>query len=47
MKDVKVGETYMGLQPMTTFIRATVETSFGDIELCHTAEQVARSRRTR
>ena len=41
VKDVKVGETYMGLQPMTTFIRATVETSFGDIELCHTAEQVA------
>ena len=41
VKDVKVGETYMGLQPMTTFIRTTVETSFGDIELCHTAEQVA------
>lgn len=41
VKDVKVGETYMGLQPMTTFIRTTVETNFGDIELCHTAEQVA------
>ena len=41
VKDVKVGETYMGLQPMTTFIRTTVETHFGDIELCHTAEQVA------
>ena len=41
VKDVKVGETYMGLQPMTTFIRTTVETSFGDVELCHTAEQVA------
>ena len=41
VKDVKVGETYMGLQPMTTFIRTTVETGFGDIELCHTAEQVA------
>ena len=41
VKDVKVGETYMGLEPMTTFIRTTVETGFGDIELCHTAEQVA------
>ena len=41
VKDVKVGETYMGLQPMTTFIRTTVETNFGDLELCHTAEQVA------
>ena len=41
VKEVKVGETYMGLEPMTTFIRTTVETSFGEIELCHTAEQVA------
>ena len=41
VKDLKVGETYMGLQPMTTFIRATVATNFGDIEVCHTAEQVA------
>lgn len=41
VKDVKVGETFMGLEPMTTFIRATVETHFGDIEVCHTAEMVS------
>ena len=41
VKDVKVGETFMGLEPMTTFIRATVETRFGDVEVCHVAEQVA------
>ena len=40
VKDVKVGETFMGMEPMTTFIRATVETRFGDIEVCHTAEMV-------
>ena len=41
VKDVKVGETYMGMEPMTTFIRSTVETRFGDVEVCHLAEQVA------
>ena len=41
VKDVRVGETMMGLQPMTTFIRATVETTFGDLEVCHLADQVA------
>ena len=41
VKDVKVGETFMGMEPMTTFIRATVETRFGDVEVCHVAEQVA------
>jgi len=40
VKDVKVGESYMGMEPMTTFIRTTVETVFGDVELCHIAEQV-------
>lgn len=41
VKDVKVGETFMGFEPMTTFIRATVATELGDVELCHTAELVA------
>ncbi len=35
VKDAKVGESYMGLELMTKFVRATVETSMGDIELCH------------
>ena len=41
VKDVRVGQTLMGLEPMTTFIRATVETRFGDVEVCHLASQVA------
>ncbi len=40
VKDAKVGETYMGMEPMTTFVRVTVATSLGDVELCHTAEQI-------
>lgn len=40
VKDVRVGETYMGLEPMTRFISATVSTSMGDVELCHVAEMV-------
>lgn len=45
VKDVRVGETFMGLEPMTTFVRATVETALGDVELCHTAELVAREQK--
>ena len=41
VKDVRVGETYMGMEPMTTFVRATVETALGDVELCHAGELVA------
>ena len=41
VKDVKVGKTYMGLEPMTEFISATVETNFGDLEVCHTVDMVA------
>jgi len=41
VKDMKVGQTAMGLEPMTTYIRTTVETKLGDIEICHTAEMVA------
>ena len=39
--DVKAGKTYMGLEPMTTFVRATVDTRFGPIEVCHTGDMVA------
>ena len=35
VKDAKVGESSMGLEMMTKFVRATIETSMGDIELCH------------
>lgn len=41
VKDVRVGETYMGLEPMTRFISVTVSTSMGDVELCHIAEMVS------
>ena len=35
VKDVRVGETYMGLERMTVFIRTTVSTLYGDLEICH------------
>lgn len=41
VKDVRVGETYMGLEPMTRFISVTVATSMGEVELCHVSEMVA------
>ena len=41
MKDAKVGETYMGMEPMTKFLSVTVSTRFGDVELCHPFELVA------
>ncbi len=40
VKDAKVGESYMGLELMTKFVRATIETSMGDIELCHPMDMV-------
>lgn len=40
VKDAKVGESYMGLELMTKFVRATIETSMGDIELCHPLDMV-------
>ena len=40
VRDLRVGETYMGLEPMTRFISATVSTPLGDVELCHVAEMV-------
>ena len=40
VKDAKVGESSMGLEMMTRFVRATIETSMGDIELCHPLDAV-------
>lgn len=40
VKDAKVGESYMGLELMTKFARITIETSMGDIELCHPLDMV-------
>ena len=40
VKDAKVGESRMGLELMTRFVRATIETSMGDIELCHPLDMV-------
>ena len=47
VKDVKVGETYMGLQPMTTFIRTTVETISGISSCATPRSRWRRSRRSR
>ena len=40
VKDLRVGETYMGLEPMTRFVMATVTTPLGDVTLCHTGDMV-------
>ncbi len=41
VKDPKVGETYLGPEPLTKFLSVTVETAWGDVELCHSLEAVA------
>ncbi|MBR2895312.1 MAG: hypothetical protein IKC03_06610 [Oscillospiraceae bacterium] len=41
VKDAKVGESRMGLELMTKFVRLTVETPMGDVELCHPFDLVA------
>ncbi len=41
VKDAKVGETYLGLEPLTKFLKITVTTRLGDVELCHPFELVA------
>ncbi len=40
VKDAKVGETFLGMEPLTKFVSITVSTSMGDIELCHPMEMV-------
>ncbi len=41
VKDAKVGETYLGMEPLTKFLKITVATRLGDVELCHPFELVA------
>ena len=41
VKDAHVGETYLGMEPLTKFLSVTVSTRFGDIELCHPFNMVA------
>ena len=41
VKDAKVGETYLGMEPLTKFLSVTVSTQFGDLELCHPLDMVA------
>ncbi len=38
--DAKVGETYLGMEPLTKFLSVTVKTPLGDVELCHPMEMV-------
>lgn len=41
VKDAHVGETYLGMEPLTKFLSVTVATRFGDVELCHPFDMVA------
>lgn len=41
VKDARVGETYLGMEPLTKFLSVTVSTRFGDVELCHPFDMVA------
>ena len=43
--DAKVGETYLGMEPLTKFVSVTVSTQMGDVELCHPLELVAEDQR--
>ena len=43
--DAKVGETYLGMEPLTKFLSVTVSTRMGDVELCHPMELVAEDQR--
>lgn len=40
--DAKVGETFLGMEPLTKFVSVTVSTPMGDVELCHPMELVAK-----
>ena len=44
VRDAKVGETFLGMEPLTKFISITVSTSMGDVELCHPMELVPEGR---
>lgn len=40
VKDVRVGEVLMGMELISKYISATVTTSMGDLELCHSLDVV-------
>ena len=40
VKDIRVGKTTMGLEPMTQYICVTVATRMGDVELCQISSQI-------
>lgn len=45
VKDAKVGETFLGMEPLTKFLSVTVSTRMGDVELCHPMEMVAEAQK--
>ena len=45
VKDAKVGETYLGMEPLTRFVSVTAATRMGDVELCHPVELVKEAQR--
>mgnify|MGYP001025305758 FL=1 len=45
VKDAKVGETYLGMEPLTKFVSVTASTAMGDVELCHPLDMVAERQR--
>ena len=47
VKDARVGETYLGMEPLTRFVSVTVSTRMGDVELCHPMGVVAEDQRGR
>ena len=45
VRDARVGETFLGMEPLTKFVSVTVSTRMGDVELCHPMELVAEDQR--
>lgn len=45
VRDARVGETFLGLEPLTKFLSVTVSTPLGDLELCHPMELVKESQK--
>lgn len=45
VQDAKVGESFLGMEPLTKFLSVTVTTRMGDIELCHPLDMVAQEQR--
>ena len=43
--DAKVGETYLGMEPLTKFVSVTASTPMGEVELCHPMELVPEAQR--